>query len=217
MFVVSQTLIALEYSYLVIELSEATPCFGATVLFEGLPIAKAANRGNGGMTDIRMLPGSEAQMEDAELFARSLPPYVIEAPDHCAVPASWKLPMSLQLLVDLLACSELLNRIYRHMFDRIFGKELCFICDTELIHVEHVKLGNLTPTEIAALHAGVRARYGSHVKILSELAPEEAFAVWKASVSLSAKEQILRDSVDRTHGSDQIGTADRGPQVRINN
>lgn len=116
--------------------------------------------------------------------------------------------MSLQLLVDLLACSELVDRICRHMFDQIFGKELCFVCDSELIHVEHVKLGNLTPTEIAAVHAGVRARYGSDVKILSELAPAKAFAVWKGALSLSAKEQILRDSVDRTHRSDRP-TVDR--------
>jgi hypothetical protein len=103
---IDQSRVTLKLAYLISGASEDTPCFGADISFDGTLIAKSANRGVGGSTDIRPLPGIEQRVDEAEAFAKSLSSVPAQA-NRSGSSQGDEAPLSLGLLVQLIAADEL--------------------------------------------------------------------------------------------------------------
>ena len=148
--------------------SEETMCFSATVVFDGTPIAEARNDGHGGSTFLRALSGKVALLAQAEAFAKGLPP----APLH--------IDMTLDFLVDELADAMHAERKVRAAFNRDIGNKVLFIKDGKLLFIKGIKLKAIADRK--AYFASLRARQAQPIVILAELAPEQAFDLWKQHV-----------------------------------
>ncbi|GFE79181.1 hypothetical protein GCM10011487_11810 [Steroidobacter agaridevorans] len=155
--------------------SQETLCFSATVLRDGHPIAEARNDGHGGCTVLRPLKRNHAQLAEAEAFARTLPPVIVE---HDEDPSgNLTIDVTLEFLVDHLASQMHADRKIRAAFKRQFANEVLYVRDDQLLYLKGVPLK--TVTDRSALFAWLRANHKSDITILAELPLEEAFLLWK--------------------------------------
>ena len=155
--------------------SEETLCFTATVVFDGKPIAEARNDGNGGSTFLRALNGKAALLAQAEAFAKGLPPAPLDLGQPGEEPHY--IEMRLDFLVDELADAMHTDRKVRTLFNRQIGDKVLFVKDGKLKFLKGVKLKTIADRK--AYFAALRARQAQPIVILAELAPDEAFALWK--------------------------------------
>ncbi len=155
--------------------SEETLCFSATVVFDGTSIAEARNDGHGGSTFLRALEGKAARLAQAEAFAKGLPPAPLDLGQEGEAPHL--IDMTLDFLVDELAEAMHAERRVRAAFNRDIGNKVLFVKDGKLKFLKGVKLKAITDRK--AYFAALRARQAQPIVILAELAPNEAFAVWK--------------------------------------
>ncbi len=158
--------------------SEETLCFTATVVFDGAAIAEVRNDGHGGSTFIRALTGKAALLADAESFAKGLPPALFDPEHEGAEPLS--IDMSLDFLVDQLADAMHSERKVRTAFNRDIGNKVLFIKDGKLKYLKGIKLKAIADRK--AYFAALRDRQDKPIVILAELAPEQAFDLWKQHV-----------------------------------
>ncbi|HAB5395149.1 hypothetical protein ACVCGZ_05865 [Serratia nematodiphila] len=157
--------------------SEETLCFTATILFDGEPIADASNDGHGGMTFVRARDGKRSKVAEAEEFAASLPPDVTEYDDPQDSSRKFTIQITLDYLVDDLANAMHTDKKIRAAFNRDIGNKVLFVKDGKLLFLKGVKLK--TVTDRPAYFARLRAAQKQPIVILAELAPDEAFALWK--------------------------------------
>jgi len=157
--------------------SEETLCFTATVLFDGNAIAQARNDGRGGSTFLHALEGKAAQLSDAGQFAKGLPPVRFEGGITGQDDAPLIIDMTLDFLVDQLAETLHADRKLRTAFNRDIGNKVLFIKNGKLLFLKGVKLKSIV--DRSAYFTALRARHTLPIVILAELAPDEAFALWK--------------------------------------
>ena len=155
--------------------SEETLCFTATIVFDDTPIAEARNDGHGGSTFLRALNGKAALLAQAEAFAKGLPPTPLDLGQEGEDPHY--IDMTLDFLVDELADAMHAERKVRAAFNRDIGNKVLFIKDGKLLFIKGIKLKAIA--DRAAYFAKLRSRQAQPIVILAELAPNEAFAVWK--------------------------------------
>ncbi|MCG8277418.1 hypothetical protein [Stenotrophomonas sp. NLF4-10] len=158
--------------------SEETLCFSATVVFDGTPIAEARNDGHGGSTFIRALDGKAALLAQAEAFAKDLPPAPLDLGHEDEAPHL--IDITLDFLVDELADAMHAERKVRAAFNRDIGSKVLFVKDGKLLFIKGIKLKAIADRK--AYFASLRARQTQPIIILAELAPDEAFALWKQHV-----------------------------------
>ncbi|WP_454697039.1 hypothetical protein [Achromobacter aegrifaciens] len=158
--------------------SEETLCFSATVVFDGTPIAEARNDGHGGSTFVRALQGQAALLAQAEQFAKSLPPASLDIEREDEEPLL--IDITLDFLVDQLADAMHAERKLRTAFNRDIGNKVLFVKDGKLLFLKGIKLKAIVDRN--AYFASLRARQAQPIVILAELAPDEAFALWKQHV-----------------------------------
>lgn len=158
--------------------SEETLCFTATIVFDGIPIAEARNDGHGGSTFVRALQGQAALLAQAEEFARSLPPASLDLEREDEEPLV--IDITLDFLVDQLADAMHAERKLRTAFNRDVGNKVLFIKDDKLLFLKGIKLKAIA--DRPAYFASLRARQAQPIVILAELAPDEAFPLWKQHV-----------------------------------
>ncbi|NYT62872.1 hypothetical protein H0A66_11155 [Alcaligenaceae bacterium] len=157
--------------------SEETLCFTATVLFDGIAIAQARNDGRGGSTFLHALEGKAAQLSDAEQFAKGLPPARFEGGITGQDDAPLIIDMTLDFLVDQLAATLHTDRKLRTAFNRDIGNKVLFIKSDKLLFLKGVRLKAIA--DRSAYFTALRARQCQPIVILTELPPDEAFALWK--------------------------------------
>ncbi|EPB9494586.1 TPA: hypothetical protein L4Q76_001694 [Pseudomonas aeruginosa] len=157
--------------------SEGTLCFSATVLLDGEPIAVASNDGRGGMTLILPRDGKRPKLLEAEKFAASLPPDVTEFDDPQDRSKRLTIEITLDYLVDDLANTMHSDKKIRTAFNRDISNKVLFVKDGKLLFLKGVMLKGIP--DRAAYFANLRARQGQSITILAELAPDEAFSLWK--------------------------------------
>jgi hypothetical protein len=179
---VKQTRITIKRLKVASLASEETLCYEATVLLDGLPVAQARNDGQGGVTFMRAIKGTEGKLDAAEAFAKMLPPLITEDPDPRDPTGQLELPMSLDFLVDLLASYEHENKRLRALFRNDFTRKILFVVGNHLHYFKRVNRKSCTDTQIRRLHARIREKHGPKTTILSELPSEEAFVIWKRFV-----------------------------------
>ena len=155
--------------------SEETLCFSATVLFDGRPIAEARNDGHGGCTSLRPLEHNRAKLAEAEAFAKTLPPVIIEHDDDSS--RNFTISVTLEFLVDSLASQTHSDKKLRAAFKRQINNQVLFIRDGKLLHLQGVQLKAVTNK--SALFSQLRAKQKEDIIILAELPLEEAFVLWK--------------------------------------
>ncbi|WP_369326330.1 hypothetical protein AB6N01_17205 [Alcaligenes nematophilus] len=160
--------------------SEETLCFTATVLFDGKPVATASNDGHGGSTRLLALEGQRDRLSEAEAFAASLPPDVSEYDDPNDSARRFTIDITLDYLVDGLANTMHADRKLRSAFNRDIGNKVLFIKDGKLLFLKGIKLKAIADRK--AYFAALRSRQAQPIVILAELAPDEAFALWKQHV-----------------------------------
>lgn len=160
--------------------SEETLCFTATVLFDGKPVATASNDGHGGSTRLLALEGQRDRLSEAEAFAASLPPDVSEYVDPNDSACRFTIDMTLDYLVDGLANAMHGDRKLRSAFNRDIGNKVLFIKDGKLLFLKGIKLKAIADRK--AYFAALRSRQAQPIVILAELAPDEAFGLWKQHV-----------------------------------
>lgn len=157
--------------------SEETLCFTATVLFDGMPIAHASNDGHGGATFLHSMPDTRKLLQEAEVFAKSLPAHVTDHPDPADHSRKMIIDITLEYLVDCLAGQIHSGRKLRTLFNRKMRSKVLF-CKAGVLF----SLNNLKPADIkskAEFYASLRKKEGADIIILAELSPDEAFALWK--------------------------------------
>lgn len=101
-------------------LSEETNCFSADVYINGEKVAHAQNRGNGGSTDIHPYEGMREKLQEAELWAKSLPPHTSEL---------GPLDSDLELVIDNLLCDHLVEKTKAKFAKRLLKdmeKGICY-------------------------------------------------------------------------------------------
>ncbi|WP_269495565.1 hypothetical protein [Castellaniella sp. S9] len=157
--------------------SEETLCFTATVLLDGIAIAQARNDGRGGSTFLHALEGKASQLSDAKQFATGLPPAQFEGGVTGQDNTPLVIEMTLDFLVDQLAETLHTDRKLRTAFSRDIGNKVLFIKNGKLLFLKGVKLKTIT--DRPAYFTALRARQALPIVILAELAPDEAFVVWK--------------------------------------
>lgn len=148
--------------------SEETVCFTAIVVFDGQAIATARNQGHGGATDFRALKGQEHRLNEAEAYAKTLPPVQTQISKD----QTTDLPVDLELLIDILVDDLRLLRD----FNRDFNNKAMFIIQGTLRYLRGVKLR--TVTDRAALFQRIRTQHGAEI-VLNELPREKAFVLWR--------------------------------------
>ncbi|WP_315138616.1 hypothetical protein [Achromobacter marplatensis] len=158
--------------------SEETLCFTATVVFDGVPIAEARNEGHGGSTFLRALQDQAALLSQAEEFAKDLPPALLDLEREDEEPLI--IDITLDFLVDQLADAMYAERKLRTAFNRDIGNKVLFIKDGTLLFLKGIKLNAIT--DRPAYFASLRTCQAQPIVILAELAPDEAFALWKQHV-----------------------------------
>jgi len=158
--------------------SEETLCFTATVVFDGVPIAEAHNDGHGGSTFVRALQGQAALLAQAETFAKGLPPASLDLEREDEEPLF--IDITLDFLVDELADAIHAERKLRTAFNRDIGNKVLFIKDGKLKFLKGIKLKAIA--DRAKYFASLRERQAQPIVILAELAPDEAFTLWKQHV-----------------------------------
>lgn len=158
--------------------SEETLCFSATVVFDGAPVAEARNDGHGGSTFLRALNGKTALLAQAEAFAKCLPPAPLNLGQEGEDPHL--IDITLDFLVDELAAAMRAERKVRTAFNRDVGNRVLFVKDGKLKFLKGIKLKAIADRK--AYFATLRARQDQPIVILAELAPDEAFALWKQHV-----------------------------------
>lgn len=156
---------------------EESACFSATLLFDGAPVAEARNDGLDGWTYFRVLRGAQVRFMEAETFARSLPPEVIQLEDAQPPGQSLTISMTLSYLVEHIASEMYFEKTIRSLFKRAYRSELLFVRGDQLHVLEGVKLDALRNK--TKYFQALRAKYGADITILAELPPEVAFALWK--------------------------------------
>lgn len=157
--------------------SEETLCFTATVLFDGKPIAHASNDGHGGATFLHSMPDTRKLLQEAEVFAKSLPAHVTDHPDPADHSRKMIIDITLEYLVDCLSGQMHYDKKLKTLFNRKMRSKVLF-CRAEEIY----SLNKLKPADIknkAEFFASLRKKEGADIIILHELAPDEAFALWK--------------------------------------
>ncbi|ECQ6566254.1 hypothetical protein FZU01_20755 [Salmonella enterica subsp. enterica] len=155
--------------------SEEMLCFTATVIFDGVAVGEASNDGHGGMTFIHAIGDKQAQLSEAEKFAKNLPPQV--CPDLPPIDGKpFSIDITLDYLVDVLADALHEDRKLRTTYSRSKNK-VVFIKDNKVFSLQKVKLDSLK--DRPAFFASLRETYGSSIVILAELPPDEAFTLWK--------------------------------------
>ncbi len=157
--------------------SEETLCFTATVLFDGIAIAHARNDGRGGSTFLHCQEGKNAQLSEAEQFARGLPPMQFEGGVTGQDDTPLVIDMTLDFLVDQLAETMHADRKLRTAFNRDIGNKVLFIKNGKLLFLKGVKLKSIV--DRSAYFAALRARQCQPIVILAELSPDKAFELWK--------------------------------------
>jgi hypothetical protein len=157
--------------------SEETLCYTATVLFDGEPVADAKNDGHGGMTFIHARDGKQPKLAEAEQFAESLPPEITEYDDPQDSSRKFSFEVTLDYLVDHLANTMHADKKIRAAFNRDIGNKVLFVKDGKLLFLKGVKLKTIT--DRPAYFTRLRAVQKQPIVILAELAPDEAFAIWK--------------------------------------
>lgn len=158
--------------------SEETLCFTATVVFDGVPIAEAHNDGHGGSTFVRALQGQAVRLAQAEKFAKSLPPTVLDIEREGGEPLH--IDMTLDFLIDQLADAMHAERKVRTAFNRDIGNKVLFIKDGKLLFLKCIKLKAIA--DRTAYFAALRSRQDKPIVILAELPTDEAFDLWKQHV-----------------------------------
>ncbi|CAI1236409.1 hypothetical protein [Serratia ficaria] len=157
--------------------SEETLCFTATVLFDGEPVADASNDGHGGMTFVCARDGKQSKLSEAEQFAASLPPVVTDYDDPQDSSRKFTFQVTLDYLVDELANAMHADKKVRAAFNRDIGNKVLFVKDGKLLFLKGVRLRTIT--DRPAYFDRLRAAQKQPIIILAELAPDEAFALWK--------------------------------------
>ncbi|HGH4624734.1 TPA: hypothetical protein ACJIWQ_000633 [Enterobacter hormaechei] len=157
--------------------SEETLCFTAIVLFDGELVADASNDGHGGMTFVRSRDGKQSKLSEAEQFAASLPAVVTDYDDPQDRSRKFTIQITLDYLVDDLANTMHADKKIRAAFNRDIGNKVLFVKDGKLLFLKGAKLK--TVTDRPAYFARLRAAQKQPIVILAELAPDEAFALWK--------------------------------------
>lgn len=159
--------------------SEETLCFSATVLFDGKPIAHASNDGHGGSTFLRPLqdPDSRDRLQEAESFAKSLPPDVTDYPDPNDSARKMTIEVTLDYLVDCLAEQQHTDKKVRSLFNRDMNNKVLFLKGDRLLFLKGIKPKTIADKPV--FFAKLRAKQGDNIVILDELPREEAFARWK--------------------------------------
>lgn len=159
--------------------SEETLCFRATVLFDGKPIAEASNQGHGGNTDIRALNGQQAKVQEAEKFAKALPPVISEFDEPHKPGQKMVLPMHLEFLIDELAAEMDADKRLRARFRSDYARKVMFVIGDDCRYVKKLDLRTLTNRE--SYFAQIKQAHPT-AQILAELPEEQAFALWKRTV-----------------------------------
>src|SRR3546814_18671116 len=85
--------------------------------------------------------------------------------------------MTLDFLIDELADAMHAERKVRAAFNRDIGNKVLFIKDGKLLFIKGIKLKAIADRK--AYFASLRARQAQPIVILAELAPEQAFDLWK--------------------------------------
>ncbi|WP_234035056.1 hypothetical protein [Pseudomonas aeruginosa] len=148
--------------------SQATLCFTAVVLFDGVPLADARNDGRGGMTFIDIREGQAERAKEATRFAADLPDAIIHGVS---------ISVTLDFLVDFLAARTHEERQLRAAFRRDIANKVLFVRGDRLLYLKGVKLKSI-PDKVGYF-AQMRARIPEPITILAELPTEEAFQLWK--------------------------------------
>ncbi len=160
--------------------SEETLCFNAVVVFDGEPIADAENDGHGGYTFLRARKGSQAKLAEAEAFAKTLPPLVMNHDEPGGTSRKVPIDITLALLVDELAEEMHHERRIRAKFRRDITRKVLYIKDDRLVYLKGTDLRSIQDPD--AFFALLRGKHGADTIILNTLATEEAFALWKNHV-----------------------------------
>ncbi|WP_175926333.1 hypothetical protein [Burkholderia cepacia] len=158
-----------------------TPCFSATVLFDGTPIGEAFTRGRGEAIDLSPFDHVQAKLAEAEAYARRLPPFVIRRRDPRGVSSETAIAMSLDFLIELLSAEADPDRTLRAVFHRDIGDKALFVRDGALRYLKGIQLKAFP--DVSAVFARIREHFGNAVVILNELPAEDAFAVWQRYTS----------------------------------
>jgi len=111
----------------------------------------------------------------AEAFAKGLPPAPIDLGQESEAPHL--IDITLDFLVDELADALHADRKVRAAFKRDIGDKVLFLKDGKLKFLKGIKLKAIADRK--AYFASLRARQAQPIVILAELAPDEAFALWK--------------------------------------
>lgn len=160
--------------------SEETLCFKAVVVFDGEPIADAENDGHGGCTFLRVRKGSHTKLAEAEAFAKTLPPLVLNRDKPKGGSRNLTIDVTLDLLVDELAEEIHSERRIRARFKRDIARKLLYIKGDQLLYLKSTDLRSIQDKD--AFYALFRGKHGADTVILNTLSAEEAFALWKMHV-----------------------------------
>lgn len=160
--------------------SEETLCFKAVVVFDGEPIADAENDGHGGCTFLRVRKGSHTKLAEAEAFAKTLPPLVLNRDKPKGGSRNLTIDVTLDLLVDELAEEIHSERRIRARFKRDIARKLLYIGGDQLLYLKSTDLRSIQDKD--AFYALFRGKHGADTVILNTLSAEEAFALWKKHV-----------------------------------
>lgn len=157
--------------------SRESLCFTATVVFDGEPIADADNDGHGAATIVRARQGKRDRLAAAEEFVENLPPEVTEYDDPTDSSRRFTIEITLDYLVESLACTMHAQKKMRAAFNRDMANKVMYVKAGQLMYLKGVNLKAIPDRQ--AYFAALRARQKEPVTILAELPPDEAFALWR--------------------------------------
>ena len=165
-----QTRITLKGLKVASFLSEETLAYAATVYFDGLKVATADNDGHGGMTNVRAFPDTREALQQAEAFAKSLPPTQTQWKDPTDPTRPFVIASTLDGVVDDLAHDAHQRKQASAQLSRLLKASIVMVDEGKVMTV---KPQDKTLVTSDTYRQQIRARY-PNATLLNPLPKEEA-------------------------------------------